>query len=245
MSCSTVTQASGNRMEMTEAELSQKLERARTIEAAAVLFGRYKAELEQAAAREAALQTVVDDLCEQYERQEDMEEAGHRSSYPSKFPDWERVWEQAREVRYSASEAAAALLERLEKAEAREGALVNSALTWRAYAMAMEEAYNTGNCPSDICELSERVQEQGKIDPSAAATALLERLGKAEDEVVHLLAAVAEVREAPMTLSLERMAGDVITEHQEGLLLKALEKLGEATMDDAGAGDCGAGTWTR
>jgi len=132
----------------------------------------------KAAAREASLQTVVDDLCEQHERQEDMEEASYRCSYPSKFPDWERAWEQAGEVRYGVSDSDAA--------------------------------------------------------------ALLERLEKAEGQVVHLLAAATEVREALMTLPLERRVDDIITGYQKESLLKALAKLDEARcgycVDEHGRG---------
>ena len=46
------------------------------------------------------LRAVIDNLCEQQERQLDMEEASYRCSYPSKFPEWEQAWEWAREVRW-------------------------------------------------------------------------------------------------------------------------------------------------
>lgn len=59
------------------------------------------------------LQSAIDNLCEQQDRQIDMEECGARCSYPSKFPDWAPAWEEAYELRYDNSEAAAKLLERL------------------------------------------------------------------------------------------------------------------------------------
>lgn len=56
--------------------------------------------LEQAKARATALQAVVDNLCEQQDRQIDMEACGYRQSYSSKFPEWEQAWEAARAVRW-------------------------------------------------------------------------------------------------------------------------------------------------
>ena len=54
--------------------------------------------LDALAARNAALEFVVKDLLEQHERQLDMEDCGRRCSYPSKFPEWERAWNNAQEV---------------------------------------------------------------------------------------------------------------------------------------------------
>jgi len=54
--------------------------------------------LEAPGTRNAALKSVVEDLLEQHERQLDMEEYGARCSYPSKFPEWDRAWENARDV---------------------------------------------------------------------------------------------------------------------------------------------------
>ena len=71
----------------------------------------------------ATLQSAIDNLCEQQDRQIDMEECGARCSYPSKFPEWKDTWEQAYELRYDSSGAAAKLLERLATLDAAEAAL--------------------------------------------------------------------------------------------------------------------------
>lgn len=95
-----------------------------------VLATKLRAELDQTLAREAVLQVVVSNLCEQHERQEDMEECGRRGSYPRKLPDWEQAWEQAFAVRYGASQVATALLEQLEDVVAREAVLIQELSFW-------------------------------------------------------------------------------------------------------------------
>lgn len=48
--------------------------------------------------RDAALVSVVRDLLEQHRRQDDMEACALWQSYPDKFPEWDRAWENAAKV---------------------------------------------------------------------------------------------------------------------------------------------------
>ena len=46
----------------------------------------------------AALVGVIKDLLEQHERQIDMEACALWQSYPDKFPEWNRAWENAAKI---------------------------------------------------------------------------------------------------------------------------------------------------
>ena len=48
--------------------------------------------------RRAELVSVIEDLLEQHRRQDDMEACALWQSYPDKFPEWDRAWDNAREV---------------------------------------------------------------------------------------------------------------------------------------------------
>ena len=48
--------------------------------------------------RNTALVTVVKDLLEQHRRQDDVEACSLWQSYPTKFPEWDRAWENAAKV---------------------------------------------------------------------------------------------------------------------------------------------------
>ena len=48
--------------------------------------------------RRTELMSVIENLLEQHERQIDMEDCGRRCSYPDKFPEWDRAWDNAQEV---------------------------------------------------------------------------------------------------------------------------------------------------
>lgn len=49
-------------------------------------------------ARNKVLKSVIKDLLEQHERQIDMEDCALWCSYPDKFPEWDRAWDNARKV---------------------------------------------------------------------------------------------------------------------------------------------------
>ena len=48
--------------------------------------------------RNTALLSVVKDLLEQHRRQDDMEACAGWNSYPTKFPEWDRAWDNAAKV---------------------------------------------------------------------------------------------------------------------------------------------------
>ena len=54
--------------------------------------------VESLTSQNAVLVSTIEDLLEQHERQIDMEDCGRRCSYPDKFPEWDRAWENAQEV---------------------------------------------------------------------------------------------------------------------------------------------------
>ena len=144
----------------------------------------------EATAREAVLQAVVDDLCEQHEYQVDMEAVGYRGSYPSKFPEWERAWKRAGEVRYCVSDSdACALLERMTKLEAQvEEAAAREAAMIRVLDDIDAQVVYTDDWSSNDWSILRETVTNARNNPSASASALLERLVELETQVTNLRA---------------------------------------------------------